>query len=124
MSAKLSATLDASRSALRQPVVGGIVAAFLHYIAFWGSFLFGASLGMSDFDEGPTFTGFIGRLLFLVSYVLGIPLGSLLMHMLGPTAAAQQQHMLLALNSVLWGSVVALVLLWRTHRRQSAQPST
>lgn len=122
MNARVSARLDTIRVAVRHPAVGGLAVAALHYVAFWAFFLFGMSLGMSDFDEGPTFSGLIGRLLLLVSYVLGIPLGSVLLHFSRGTSPAQQ-HAILALNSLLWGGVAALALLRVRHRGDPMQPS-
>jgi hypothetical protein len=96
-----------------------VALATLHYVASWGLFLLGFSLGMSDFDEGPSIWGAIGRALFIASQALWWPTAQLTMAH-AREMSSSQSHALIAANSGAWGCVLALCV--RMYRRRRARP--
>jgi hypothetical protein len=106
-----SAMVTKIRHFLGHPGSAGVVLISVHYALFLTMFLLGAGLAFSDFDDGPTTAGHLGRAFFSVAHILAFPLGSLILDgALHVSPAAQ--HAVLFLNSVLWGSVLTLVI-WR-----------
>jgi hypothetical protein len=104
---------------LRSPWVGGTAAAAVHYFLFWACFLLGFSLGMSDFDEGPTAWGTLGRLLFWLSQLLSVPIASIALHSSSRDIPSWQQHAIFGANSFVWGIAAALAL-WLLRRSTHA----
>jgi hypothetical protein len=112
------------RRLIGRPSVAGLLLILLHYTLFLFTFLLGAGPAFSDFDEGPTAAGHLGRALFAGARVLAFPLGTLIFDGVVHLAPAAQ-HAVLFLNSVLWGGVLTLVL-WRAGilaRIRGALPS-
>ena len=105
---------------LRNPWVGGAAAAAVHYFLFWACFLLGFSLGMSDFDEGPTAWGTLGRLLFWFSELLSVPIASIALRSSSPDIPSWQQHAIFGVNSLVWG-IAAAVALWLLRRSTRAR---
>lgn len=100
---------------MRLGLIATGVAAF-HYVLQWTCFLVGFSLAMSDFDDGPTIQGALGRLLFAAAQILWWPLVT---HALGRDMSPIQQHVVFVTNSMGWGILGAVAIQgYRARRRR------
>jgi len=105
-------------SRLRNPWVGGVAAATVHYLLFWALFLVGFSLVMNGFDEGSSATAELGQRVSRVSELLAAPLAITILRSPSRNLPSWQQHAILGANSLLWGAGAAVVL-WALGRAYS-----
>jgi hypothetical protein len=111
----MSTIMRDSLRRLREPLVGGLAVAVVHYCAFWACFLVGFTLAMHEFENGPTAWGSLERAFAASSELLAAPIGSILFRSPSRGLSSLQQHALLAGNSLVWGVAAALAL-WVLRR--------
>jgi hypothetical protein len=84
-------------------IVTGV--AMFHYVLQWACFLAGFSLAMSDFDNGPTMRGALGKVMVSAAELLWWPLVT---HAMGRDMSPIHQHVVFAANSMCWGILGAV----------------
>src|SRR5688572_26538259 len=96
-------------------IVTGV--AMFHYVLQWARFLVGFSLAMSDFDDGPTMWGALGRLMVTAAQILWWPLVT---HAMGRDVSPIHQHVVFAANSICWGILGAVAKTFHDARTPRA----